>query len=188
VDSASAADCDVLPLWKERLFVVLPKGHALCNQREVEWADLRKEHFVTRQSEHSPPVCERLTKRLSDHTHKPRVQKLDVGRETLMHLVALGLGVSLTSEATVASSFPDVSFRPIVGDDDLVKFSAVWLFGNDNPALRRFLSLARAQAKQMKRDNGVASAEVARRRISSGGISLSFGFLAAFARKLGLST
>jgi hypothetical protein len=116
------------------------------------------------------------------------VQKLDVGRETLMHLVALGLGVSLTSEATIASSFPEVSFRPIVGDDESVQFSAVWLSGNDNPALRRFLSLARSQAKQKKRDTGVASAGVARRQIPASGISLSFAFLAAFARKLGLST
>ena len=101
--------------------------------------------LITRQPEHSAAVCERLTKRLSDGGHKPKVQKLDVGRETLMHLVALGLGVSLTSEATVASSFPDVVFRPIVGDDELVQFHAVWLSNNDNPALRRFLSLARAQ-------------------------------------------
>jgi DNA-binding transcriptional LysR family regulator len=188
VDATGATDCDMAPLWKERLFVVLPRGHALCDQKEVQWADLRQEHFVTRQSEHNPPVCERLTKRLSDHTHKPRVQKLDVGRETLMHLVALGLGVSLTSEATVASSFPDVSFRPIVGDDELVQFSAVWLSSNDNPALRRFLSLARAQAKQKKRNFRVASAGAARSPIAFGGISLSFGFLVAFARRLGLST
>ena len=115
------------------------------------------------------------------------MQKLDVGRETLMHLVALGLGVSLTSEATVASSFPDVVFRPIVGDDELVQFH-LWLSNNDNPALRRFLSLARAQAKQKKRDTGVALAGAARSPIAFGGISMSFGFLAAFARRLGLST
>ena len=188
VDATGSTDCDVAPLWKERLFVVLPHGHVLCDQKEVEWQVLRKEHFITRQPEHSPAVCERLTKRLSDGGHKPKVQKLDVGRETLMHLVALGLGVSLTSEATVASSFPDVVFRPIVGDDELVQFNAVWLSNNDNPALRRFLSLARAQAKQRKRDTGVASAGAARSPIAFGGISLSFGFLAAFARRLGLST
>jgi DNA-binding transcriptional LysR family regulator len=51
VDVTGAADCDMAPLWRERLFVVLPEGHALCNQSAVEWADLRKEHFVTRQSE-----------------------------------------------------------------------------------------------------------------------------------------
>jgi hypothetical protein len=33
-----------------------------------------------------------------------------------MHLVALGLGVSLTSEAMAATQFPEVTFRPIAGD------------------------------------------------------------------------
>jgi hypothetical protein len=33
-----------------------------------------------------------------------------------MHLVALCLGLSLTSEALVATQFPEVTFRPIAGD------------------------------------------------------------------------
>src|ERR1019366_179873 len=37
VDATGSTDCDVAPLWKERLFVVLPHGHVLCDQKEVEW-------------------------------------------------------------------------------------------------------------------------------------------------------
>jgi hypothetical protein len=37
--------------------------------------------------------------------------------------------VSLTSEATIASSFPDVVFRPISGADATLQFSAIWLPG-----------------------------------------------------------
>jgi DNA-binding transcriptional LysR family regulator len=72
VDTTNATDCDVAPLWKERLFVVLPHGHVLCDKKEVEWPALRKERFITRQSEHNPAVCERLIIRLSEHAHKPR--------------------------------------------------------------------------------------------------------------------
>jgi hypothetical protein len=68
----------------------------------------------------------------------------------MMHLVAMGLGTSLTSEATVSLRFPGVAFRPIGGGDDLIQFSAVWLRNNPNPALTTFLRLADRLAKKMK--------------------------------------
>jgi hypothetical protein len=99
-----------------------------------------------------------------------------------MHLVGIGQGVSITSEATVASSFPNVVFRSISGGDETVQFSAVWLAENDNPALRRLLSLARTHAKQERRES-----QSNRPRSGTGGITLSLAFLGALARKLGLS-
>jgi DNA-binding transcriptional LysR family regulator len=124
-DASEASDCDVAPLWNERLFVVLPQHHPLCDRKVVEWQALRNEHFIIRQSNCSRALCERLIKHLSDRTRTPSTQKADVGRETLMHLVAMGRGVSLTSEATLATSFPEVVFRPISGGDATLQFSAV---------------------------------------------------------------
>jgi DNA-binding transcriptional LysR family regulator len=187
-DASEATDCDVAQLWNERLFVVLPQGHALCGRKEVEWKALRNEHFIIRQSNCSRALCERVIKHLSDGTLTPRIQKADVGRETVMHLVAMGRGVSLTSEATIASSFPEVVFRPISGGDATLQFSAIWLPGNDNPASRRFLSLARVLAKGKRQHSNSASQRHSPRPIATGGISVSLAFLGALARRLGLST
>ena len=63
-----------------------------------------------------------------------------------MHLVALGFGISIASEAATATRYPEVVFRPLATAEDMLPYSAVWLPGNDNPALRRFLSLARSLA------------------------------------------
>ena len=147
VDTSDAKGCETLPLWAERMFVVLPEHHALHERREIEWTDLLNEHLIVRQSERDPAFCERLTRWLTDN-HAADVQRLNVGRDTLMHLVAMGLGISLTSEATTATSFPKVVFRPVAGDNELLQFSAAWLPHNDNPALRRFLSLARSMVKE----------------------------------------
>ena len=65
-----------------------------------------------------------------------------------MHLVALGFGISFISEAGTATRYPEVVFRPLATADDVVPYSAVWLPGNDNPALRRFLSLARSMSSR----------------------------------------
>jgi DNA-binding transcriptional LysR family regulator len=147
-DTADAADCEIVPLWSERLFVVLPQGHRLGERTAVDWGALRNERFIIRQAKCDPALCERVIKHLGDPARKLVIQKLSVGRETLMHLVAMGRGLTITSEASVATSYPKVIFRPISGGDDTVQFSAVWSAGNDNPARRRFLSLARTRAKQ----------------------------------------
>lgn len=65
-DASDATDCDVAPLWNERLFVVLPQGHPLCDRKAVEWQALRNEHFIIRQSNCSRTLCDRLIRHLSD--------------------------------------------------------------------------------------------------------------------------
>lgn len=87
------------------------------------------------------------------------MEMLDVGRETLMHLVALGRGIGFTSGATVATSFPEVVFRPVSGDGELLQFCAVLSPVNDNPAARRFLSLARSMAKGKRQGTDGGSGE-----------------------------
>jgi DNA-binding transcriptional LysR family regulator len=186
IDTTEAEGCDTVSLWNERIFIALPENHALRGRKEVEWTDLRNEHVIARQCD--PALCDRLTKRLADRDHNPSVQKLDVGRETLMHLVAMGLGVGLTSEATIATPFPKVVFRPIAGADELLQFSAAWLPHNDNPALRRFLSLARSIAKERRRHAGAVSGGAWFGSLVTGGISLSLASLGALARRLGLLT
>ena len=67
-----------------------------------------------------------------------------------MQFVALGFGLSLLSDSSTAIPYPGVAFRPLAGEEDRVSYSAVWLPGNDNPALRRFLSLARSKSAERR--------------------------------------
>jgi hypothetical protein len=64
----------------------------------------------------------------------------------------MGFGVTLTSESAVATPFGGIRFKPVAGDDDLLPTVGVWLPGNDNPALRRFVSLARAMKRARPSD------------------------------------
>ncbi len=142
-----ARDCDVARFWSERMFVVLPDTHALCGKDAIPWEDLRNEIFILSRSELGLAIHDYVIQRLAALEHRPNVRQSPVARDTLMHMVALGQGVSLTSESTVATSFPDIAFRPIAGDLDVLQFSGVWLLRNSNQALRRFISLARTLSK-----------------------------------------
>ncbi len=141
-------DLDVEEFWRERVYVALPADHALACRPAVIWADLRHEHFIVSGQEPGPEIHDYIIRRLAELGHHPSVVRCEAGRENLMHLVALGFGLSLTSEATIATKYPSITFRPISSSDDILPFSAVWCPENDNPALRRFLSLMRSMASQ----------------------------------------
>ena len=150
LDTVEAADCDVTTLWTERIFVVLPQDHVLRSKEAIGWDDIRTEQLIVRRPESDPELCYRIRQRLSTRNHTPSIQKLDVGRGTLMQLVAMGRGLGLTSDATAGIPFPGIAFRPIADSDGILQFCAVWSSRNDNPALRRLLSLARVLTRQRK--------------------------------------
>jgi len=142
----SAEGCDSACLWSERVFVVVPTDDDLGTADEVGWDDLRGRRFVVSEDDPGPEVHDYLVKHLSQMGPAPMVERHGVGRDNLMHLVALGQGVALASEGATATHFPNVRFVPLCGE--ILRFSAIWSRRNDNPALRRLLSLARTMARQ----------------------------------------
>ena len=87
---------------------------------------------------------ERKIKRL------PHFQGLVVDRSDWMGVYNLDGddGISLVADHWRGVHYPNVAFVPIGEVDETVPFSITWRPENDNPALRRFLSLARIEAKR----------------------------------------
>ena len=137
---------DSVVLWEARVFAALPEGHALADGDAIHWESLQDEQFIVSRDAPGPAIHDYIVRRTTTFGRSPVVERHGVGRETLMHLVALGFGISIASEAATATQYPEVVFRPFAAAEDTLPYSAVWLPGNDNPALRRFLSLARSLA------------------------------------------
>jgi len=137
--------CNCQQLWSERIYVVLPAGHRLADDVEIQFADLAGESFIVSESAPGEEIHDYLVKRLADLGQHPEIHQQAVGRDNLMRLVALGRGLTVTSEATTAAQIPGIIFRPIAGE--ILPFCAVWSPHNDNPALRRLLDLAQSMAR-----------------------------------------
>lgn len=136
-----AEDCEVVPLWSERVYVAMASNDQLAAKGELFWTDLRARQFVVSEEQSGPEIHDYLVKHLSDLGRSPSVHRHAVYRDTLMQIVAKSQSLTLTSEATIATQFPGVVYRPLAGE--LLPFSAVWSSRNDNPAFRRLLSLAK---------------------------------------------
>lgn len=141
--------CDSLHLWSERIYAVLPSSHRFADVPQITFKDIESEFFIVSESAPGQEIYDFLMKRLADLGHHPEIEQQAVGRDNLMHLVALGCGLTITSEATTAAQFPGVVFRPIAGE--ILPFSAIWSQHNDNPAFRNLLDLARSMANLDKK-------------------------------------
>lgn len=142
VNTPPPPDCHSRELWREPIVVVLPSTHPLASSSSVMWRDLAWETFIVRTGTSGPQVFEHVVRRVAEHGASPQIQRRDVGRDTLMHMVAMGDGITLTTEAASHVAFPGVVFRPIGDESEAARFSAVWSPHNGSPALKNLLDLA----------------------------------------------
>lgn len=140
VDGMPAPGCDKQRLWSAEICVALPAGHPLCGCEAIEWELLKDERFIISRDAASAG--------LDDYASKNIVR---AGNSILLvTLVSRGFGISLVNGSATEVSYPGVTFRPLAGDSKRISYCAVWLPGNDNPALRRFLSLARSMLAETR--------------------------------------
>ncbi len=131
-------------LWERPVHVVLPKNHQLADKRALSWQDIRTERFLARRYTSSERmVIEAFRKRGWD----PVIDAFSLNREDLFSLIGLGRGIMVTGPAPTLAARPDLVSRPLRRNQAKVEFFALWSDKNDNPALRRFISLARARKR-----------------------------------------
>lgn len=145
---------DAMLLAREEVFLAVP-SHLPCSSRDrLSWDDVQDATFVVSAREPGPEIHNYILSRISGLGQTARIRRHSVSREGIMTLVGLGLGMTLVADQWRGASYPNVSFVRIGNEGETVPFSITWRPENDNPALRRFLSLARIEAKR----NGALSA------------------------------
>lgn len=143
-----AEHCESFLLVNEQIYIAIPRDHPLAQKSSLTWKDAQGEHFVVSAYEPGPEIHDYLIRRLAGLGVTPRVARHRAGREGVMNLVGLGLGVSLVADHWRGVRYPNVAFIPIGDPEERIPFSLIWRPENDNPALRRFISLARIEAKR----------------------------------------
>lgn len=144
-------DCETVELWSERIHIALPVDHPLCDRDQLDWPDIRGERFIVSRFAPGPEVRDYVVRRVASFSSYPTIEQVAVSPATIIHLVGMGFGLGVVAASWTALGIPGVAFRPLIDPADILPFSAVWSPGNDNPALRRFLSVAHIMAGHMRR-------------------------------------
>lgn len=135
-------DCHSRLVWSEAFVIAVPLDHQLAAAERLEWLDLASEVNLVGLGGAGPQLLNHITRRVVERDRTPNIRQCDVGRDTLMHMVADGEGVTLTTEAAAHVPFPGVAFRMVADETERARFSAVWSPHNRSPALKNLLDLA----------------------------------------------
>lgn len=146
-DSITAPSMESETLWLEHLHVVLPQDHPLAGNIFIGWQDIKHELLLVRAYPSGQGIESWLLRRFSEDGHSPHIVLHAVSRENLIGLVAAGLGITVVYESATTVSYPGIVFRPLRDDGASRSITMTWLPENANPALRRFLALARDMAR-----------------------------------------
>lgn len=143
-----AENGDGIILCEENIYLAVAADSELANRSQLDWSDIEKSQFIVGAREPGPEIHDYIVRRITDLGRSARLHHHQLDREGIMTLVGLGMGVSLVADHWRGVKYPNVTFVPIGDQDERVPFSLTWRPENDNPALRRFLSLARIEAKK----------------------------------------
>lgn len=138
----NAPDCHSRQIWNETLVIAVQTDHRLAIADQILWQDLTSDVFIIRQGGTGPQLQDHIVRRIVEQGKTPHLRRFDVERDTLMHMVADGEGITLTSEAATHVQFPGVVFRPIADEAEQAWFSAVWSPHNRSQVLKNLLDLA----------------------------------------------
>jgi len=135
-------------LVSEAMLAVLPSNHRLAQQSELSVEELAEEPFVTFPAATAPELHHALlqTCRLGDF--QPTVVLETQLQQTIVNLVAGGLGVSLVPESMQKMNLQGASFRSL-RESCSIEQGIYWLQENRNPCLLPFIDIAFEASKTL---------------------------------------
>lgn len=127
---------------RDPLVAALPAGHPLAKRRRLPLAALADEPFVLYTRASGPSVQDAIIGHCIAAGFSPRIIQEAADVQTIVSLVAAGLGVSLLIAPTPPTAERAVAYRPISDDLPAWELALAWSIDNQTPVLSRFLAVA----------------------------------------------
>ncbi|MEV6284189.1 LysR substrate-binding domain-containing protein [Kribbella sp. NPDC051770] len=126
---------------EDRLVAALPAKHQLAKRRRVALKDLAEDDFILYTRATGPSVHDVIVGYCQAAGFTPRITQQGADVQTIVSLVAAGLGVSLLIAPTPPIDPAAVVYRELSDDLPPWRLSVAWAPGNESPVLRQFLQL-----------------------------------------------
>jgi DNA-binding transcriptional LysR family regulator len=127
---------------RDPLVAALPADHPLAKRRRLPLAALAEEPFVLYTRASGPSVQDAIIGHCMAAGFSPRIIQEAADVQTIVSLVAAGLGVSLLIAPTPPTAERAVAYRPISDDLPLWELALAWSTEDHTPVLSRFLAVA----------------------------------------------
>jgi DNA-binding transcriptional LysR family regulator len=129
-------------LEQEALVAAVPASHELAHRRQVPVKALAGEPLILPARHGGEGLYERITRLLAEHEVTPQVVQGDIWMmQTIVGLVAAGIGLAVVPASAQAIRAGEVAYRRLAGRPELVPLVAVWRAADEVPVVRRFLDM-----------------------------------------------
>ncbi len=127
--------------------LALPADHPLARGPAVDLAECADEPFVLFPRELEPQTHDLYVQACVRAGFAPRVEHRATGLQTILGLVASGLGVAFVAASVAAHlTRSGVAFRPLTGPAPVLRTGPAWAAGSDAPAVRLVRDVVREVA------------------------------------------
>ncbi|GAA3470647.1 LysR family transcriptional regulator [Nonomuraea roseola] len=126
---------------RELLLAALPADHPLASRTSLPATALAGQPFVMFPRRYGPALHDRITSVARTAGFEPDVVQEAVQMQTIVGLVAAGIGVSIVPESVTRLRRRDVAFRPLSPPVRAVTLDLTWRTGDPNPMVGNFRSL-----------------------------------------------
>lgn len=141
-----------LTIAHEALVAVLPARHPHASDKKISLRDLREDGFVVITPELAPSFHRTVTEACRRAGFTLKIVQETRTAETVVHLVAGGIGVALVPASLTNLRRPGVIYRELTDTTPLIPMSVIWRADRNDAGINKFLEIVRAD--QGQRDEG----------------------------------
>lgn len=145
-----------MPLFHERACLAVPAGHPLAARRRLAIKALVDCPLIV-PDRRSRPHSHDLTAKLFSHAGlRPRIVQVADEKQTIVNLVAAGIGLAIVPRWAARLAGGDIRFVPLsTGPADrlgILPLAAAWLRGTRDPVRDEILALLRSRLSHYAAD------------------------------------
>ncbi|PSN12555.1 LysR family transcriptional regulator [filamentous cyanobacterium CCT1] len=127
----------------ESLVLALPETHPLSAQTQVALSSLANESFILFPATMGPVFYEQIIGSCQQAGFRPKVAQEAVQMQTIVGLVAAGLGIAIVPASLQNFPRSGVIYRPLKEEISNTGLYLTWRQHDSSPVVRAFLNLAR---------------------------------------------
>lgn len=138
----TTSDINSLVILQEPLIAALPANHHFADNEALNLACLGDDQFITVPRAMAPMLYDTILSQCQKAGFSPHIGLEVSSQQTIVNFVANGFGVALIPASMQHAQIRGVVYKELAGANT-VQNVLMWNARNENPSLKRFLSLCR---------------------------------------------
>lgn len=136
-----ADNLNSMVVLREPFVVALPEAHPLAEQAEIPLRELADAAFLMATRHHGPSLYDQIISLCQKAGFTPKVVQEADRMQTIVGLVAAGIGVALVPGSMQHLKRAGVVYRPIKHSDSTLEIAIAWRKDDPSPCLRTLLEV-----------------------------------------------